>query len=432
MIEFVLTMKNLKQYIAVIAVLVMLCPSSDTRADEIELYLKNISADSVYNVLLVDKSRQRLLVLRSPAPQNVLAVDTFRITTGKVDGNKEKEGDRKTPEGIYRIISSIPGKQLPAKYGPVAFVLDYPNRVDIIQRRNGSNIWIHGRDEEIIDRQTEGCISLENGKLLALSDYIILQKTPVIIIDSLYHNGHSAAAYKKFGVLDSLVESWVASWEKGDIESFGRLISEHFKTQSWNNKTSYLQNKKNLESIYKWKDITIDQLWILQSDYEARINFQQDYLCPAFFSRGNKQLHLIWADSLWQIISEDFSSTRPRVYVSTAIDKFLDNWRSDWQSGDFKRYISHYDSSFSSRSHASLQDWSAYKKRVFAKSHNIKIDINEVSISSSRPRQWTVTFRQDYKSGNYQDHGVKKLLIEGHPLSPENFKILSEEWEPLK
>ncbi|MDO9548069.1 MAG: L,D-transpeptidase family protein, partial [Candidatus Marinimicrobia bacterium] len=281
-------MDNLKHYIAISLTfsLPVFFSLQNSFADELNLYLKNISADSVETVLLVDKSQQRLLVLKSAAPQNIQIIDTFRISTGKVNGNKEKEGDQKTPEGIYKIISAIPGTQLPAKYGPMAFVLDYPNRVDKIQHRNGSNIWIHGRDEEIVDRQTEGCVSLENGKLLELSDYITLQKTPVIIIDSLYHNGHSSAVYQKFTGSDSLIANWLDLWKKGDIEGFARLFSENFKTQSWNNKRLYLNNKKQLETVYNWKDISTDKLWILQSDHEALIHFQQEYLCPTFFSRG--------------------------------------------------------------------------------------------------------------------------------------------------
>ncbi|MCG2717168.1 MAG: L,D-transpeptidase family protein [Candidatus Marinimicrobia bacterium] len=151
----------------------MLCTSA-AYTHELQLYFFNVSTDSTGNVLLADKARQMLLVLTSKDPGTIQVLDTFRITTGKVDGNKAKESDQKTPEGIYDIINFIPGSQLTDKYGPIAFVLNYPNLIDKIQNHNGSNIWIHGKDEEIIDRQTEGCISLENGNLLELSNFIQL------------------------------------------------------------------------------------------------------------------------------------------------------------------------------------------------------------------------------------------------------------------
>nr|MBC8491925.1 L,D-transpeptidase family protein [Candidatus Neomarinimicrobiota bacterium] len=177
--------------------------TSAAYSGELQSFFYNVSADSTGNVLLVDKARQTLLVLTSNDPGTIQVLDTFRITTGKVDGEKAKEGDQKTPEGIYDIINSIPGSQLTDKYGPIAFVLNYPNLIDKIKNHNGSNIWIHGRDEEIVDRQTEGCISLGNGNLMELSNFIQLQNTPVIIFDSLYHNGDSPY-HQKFPVTDSL------------------------------------------------------------------------------------------------------------------------------------------------------------------------------------------------------------------------------------
>ena len=76
---------------------------------ELNFYLCNLSADSVTNVLLVDKSKQSLFVIRSNMPGNVQVLDSFRITTGKVDGNKEVERDRKTPEVmiLYRPFPPI-------------------------------------------------------------------------------------------------------------------------------------------------------------------------------------------------------------------------------------------------------------------------------------------------------------------------------------
>lgn len=401
-------------------------------ADELKLYVQNISADSIPNVLLVDKSRQCLFVLNSNAPAHIQIVDTFRITTGKIDGNKEKEGDQKTPEGIYRIVSSIPGEQLPPRYGPVAFVLDYPNLADQIQNRNGSNIWIHGRDEAIVDRQTEGCISLENGKLLQLADYITLQQTLVIIIDSLYHNSHAGAVTAKFHTSAPLISRWADTWERGELDRFAKLISEHFKTRSWKSRSAYLNNKKNLEALYAWKDVAIDKLWLLQSDYEACASFLQEYLCPTFYSRGLKTLQLIWADSVWQIINEDFTPLAPQLYVSDAVGKFLEYWRTDWQSGSVEKYLTYYDSTFSSRKYPSLDAWSAHKRRVLRQSDDIKVHISGVKISSRTPYQWDVAFRQDYYSDHYSDRGIKTLRIKGHPRNYQEFKILSEEWEPLK
>ena len=118
-------------------------------------YVVNISG-KVRNTLLVDKQKQMLFVVAENGNKKIEIVDEFRITTGRVVGDKMKEGDNKTPEGIYTLVRKLNGSGLPEKYGPLAYVLDYPNCVDRLDRKTGSNIWIHGRNEAI-----EHCIKPE-------------------------------------------------------------------------------------------------------------------------------------------------------------------------------------------------------------------------------------------------------------------------------
>jgi len=394
---------------------------------ELQSYFFNVSADSTGNVLLVDKARQTLLVLTSNATGTIQVLDTFRITTGKVDGDKAKEGDQKTPEGIYDIINSIPGSQLTDKYGPIAFVLNYPNLIDKIQNHNGSNIWIHGRDEEIVDRQTEGCISLENGNLLELSHFIQLQNTPVIIIDSLYHNGNSPYP-QKFSMTDSLFQIWLSSWDRGNMERYAQQYSPHFKSQSKRNLSQHISTKKQIEQLYNWKKVTASQIWILQSDHETHISFQQEYLCPRFFSRGDKKLILLWSDSTWKIISETFSASEPRIFTESAIQKFLKSWVDSWERANIEQFVSYYDSSFSASGYNTLKDWRQYKNGVFSRVKQIDVQISNIKITSPAEYRWSVSFRQNYRSENYRDHGTKTLLVTGHLKDPATFKILSETW----
>jgi len=58
----------------------------------------NISAESKANILIVDKSKQMLFVKKRGSTDSVEQFEKFRITTGKVYGNKEKAGDLK---GMY-------------------------------------------------------------------------------------------------------------------------------------------------------------------------------------------------------------------------------------------------------------------------------------------------------------------------------------------
>jgi murein L,D-transpeptidase YafK len=411
--------------------LIYFCGFQPLAAGQMSYYFANLSADSTDNVFLVDKANQALFVLTSNAPGMIQVLDTFRITTGKLAGDKEKEGDFKTPEGIYEISSMIQGNQLSPKYGPMAFTLNYPNFVDRLKGRDGSNIWIHGRDEEIIDRQTKGCISLENGNLLRLSHYIQLQKTQVIIIDSLNHQDCRADS-EKFGLTDSLFHRWLKAWEEGDAETYASLYSTKFTTQSWRRLVNYLHYKKQLDDSYAWKKIEAEKVWLMQSDPEAHIYFQQNYLCPNFYTEGIKQLIFIWADSTWKIVTENFTASTPRYSVETAVRTCLDSWKRDWEIGDIERFIQHYDSTFSAPDYARLADYYQYKKNIFDKTPKIKVKIADLNITSSKPLEWQVTFTQDYTTTNYHDHGKKTLLLTGHPKDPKSFKIQKETWDAIK
>ena len=103
-----------------------------------------LDEDNSSHILLVEKRGQRLFVLNKQ--NGSLAIESsYLCSTGKVSGDKQESGDMKTPEGIYFLQKTIDPSTLPPKYGAGAYVLDYPNGFDIIKKRKGYGIWIHGR-----------------------------------------------------------------------------------------------------------------------------------------------------------------------------------------------------------------------------------------------------------------------------------------------
>jgi murein L,D-transpeptidase YafK len=106
---------------------------------------------------------------------------TYPVVFGSKNlGDKMVEGDRKTPEGSFRIVSKRPHE----KWGRM-LLLDYPTAVDIAKfnRRKsqglipanakiGGGIGIHGtwpRDEMAVDyfqNWTNGCISMKREEIL--------------------------------------------------------------------------------------------------------------------------------------------------------------------------------------------------------------------------------------------------------------------------
>ena len=96
---------------------------------------------------------------------------------------KKKEGDLKTPLGIYELTKKI--SKLDSFYGPLAFVTSYPNIYDKFRGKNGSGIWIHGLPtEQKRDEFTKGCIAINNSNLETLDKYININSTMLIINSS--------------------------------------------------------------------------------------------------------------------------------------------------------------------------------------------------------------------------------------------------------
>ena len=80
---------------------------------------------------------------------------SFSCTTGKKTGDKLREGDLKTPNGVYWLFKSWSGLELAEYFGKAAnvygvgsFELTYPNYLDLVlYGKNGDGIWIHGTSE---------------------------------------------------------------------------------------------------------------------------------------------------------------------------------------------------------------------------------------------------------------------------------------------
>jgi murein L,D-transpeptidase YafK len=101
---------------------------------------KKLPAGILIDKLLVLKSKRQML-----AYSKGQIVKTYKISIGQQpNGDKEFEGDKKTPEGIYFINDKNPNSSCYKNLG-----ISYPNKDDISNAKNlgksaGGNIKIHG------------------------------------------------------------------------------------------------------------------------------------------------------------------------------------------------------------------------------------------------------------------------------------------------
>jgi murein L,D-transpeptidase YafK len=184
------------------------------------------------HILLVDASRSRLYVYENRNGQPQFVRDYY-ISQGKLGIHKLKEGDQKTPVGVYYVTSRLPGPRLPDFYGPGALPINYPNDWDKLNGRGGSGIWLHGTPSSSYSRpplSSDGCVVLTNPDLLAVADTVEVGKTPVLISPQIeyvskdkWNTERTAAA--------QLIENWRRDLESMNPARLRGHYSSRFKSE---------------------------------------------------------------------------------------------------------------------------------------------------------------------------------------------------------
>lgn len=270
-----------------------------------------------HHVLVAEKSTHALHLFKNVNGKPEL-VRTYQIATGKKAGDKETEGDFRTPEGIYNFIDFLTNKQLLAQSGPQAaiygagaFVTDYPNVIDKnIMKKTGSGIWLHStNDETRIDKglDSRGCVVTANNELIDVSKYLELNKTPIVIVqDLLYLNEKTYNTQKD--ELKKLVDNWLEAWKNKDIESYASFYHQTEFSDSKGKFAAYKAYKKAVFSNPGQPKIELEHVSILKSKNYAVITFSQTYQSKTINDTGKKLLYLRQDDNYnWKIVSEIFT-----------------------------------------------------------------------------------------------------------------------------
>lgn len=128
---------------------------------------------------------------------------------------------------------------------------------------------------------------------------------------------------------------------------------------------------------------------------------------------------VIISDSIEWLSLDDWAKERAEL------NKSIEAWRSDWESRNTDRYLSHYSKRFRS-SDQNFEEFSAHKQNVNARKEWIKIKVNHLSLfrNPGKEEVVVVTFEQDYRSNNLnntmkkrqywlRENGKWKIIYEG-------------------
>ncbi len=184
---------------------------------------------------VVDARRSRLYVYenRDGYPQ---FVTDYYISQGKLGVNKVREGDQKTPLGVYYVTSRLERQRLPDFYGSGALPISYPNEWDRLHGRSGSGIWLHGTPSDSFSRaplSSDGCVVLTNPDLIRLSQTAEVGKTPVVIADEIRFVSRARLDHDR-ALANSLTESWRRDFESRSPQRLRAHYSRSFRAEQGN------------------------------------------------------------------------------------------------------------------------------------------------------------------------------------------------------
>lgn len=300
-----------------LATLLILCSSfgidaSRVAAEELGSRAPSNPTASLDTILLsVDKSLLKADLRTWPENSGLSSVlTTFKIAVGKADGDKEFEGDNRTPEGIYFVQNHIDGQALPDKYGPLAIPIDFPNPIDQVSGKTGHGIWLHGVDrEQRIEeaKVTEGCVAFYNNDIKILANWLkSYQGIVVIAKDQKSVNQPDDINNIKKQTLD-----WIAAWAQRDIGSYQSFYGPHFRFGKYDLK-GYIAYKKQVFAGYQKMDVLHDRLRVVTHPKYAVSFFNQDFRGDQrFVSIGRKVLYWEKDDKgAWKIQREVFENRR--------------------------------------------------------------------------------------------------------------------------
>jgi murein L,D-transpeptidase YafK len=213
-------------------------------------------------VVLVDASQSRLFVYRNKGGQLAL-MNHYYVSQGKLGVDKFREGDQKTPLGIYRITSRIPAAKLPDFYGTGALPLNYPNDWDKVHGRGGSGIWLHGMPSESFSRPplaSDGCVALTNPDMTELASTLDIYKTLVVISDRV-ELVNAAVLNKDRKMANALLEKWRRDVEYGNPKYLLRHYSDKFRSSANDDLKTWFEKQYpangSADSNYKLRDVSL-------------------------------------------------------------------------------------------------------------------------------------------------------------------------------
>lgn len=263
---------------------------------------------------VVDTSKYTMYVFENHNGTPRYVADYY-TTIGRNGIDKNREGDKKTPLGVYHVTRNLPRDQLDraygaqsALYGDGAFPINYPNEWDRRQGRKGHGIWLHGVPFDTYSRPpraSDGCVALTNEDLMAISKQVQVGVTPVIIAQDVEWVDSNAVHTVRDSLQQSL-ESWRRDWESRDTDQYLRHYSRKFASGK-SDFSGWAKQKRSVNAGKSWIKVRIDDVSMFLypgNDDLAVVTFNQDYASSNVTNKMRKRQYWQRENGTWRIVHE--------------------------------------------------------------------------------------------------------------------------------
>ena len=271
-------------------------------------YLLQMQPEQKY-AIIADTRKSRLYMYQNVRGEARYLADYY-ISSGKNGSQKLREGDKKTPIGVYFITANLPREKLTDFYGSGAFPINYPNEWDKRHGRNGYGIWLHGTPSNTYSRPpraSDGCVVLSNQDLNTVGATLQVGITPIIISDEMEWVKPDDAAMLR-NKLTQHLESWRRDWESGNIDAYSKHYGRDFSSGN-QGLAEWVEHKRQVNAAKNWIKVGISNVGMFL--YPGRddlvvVNFDQEYSSNNLSNRMKKRQYWMKENSKgpWRIIYE--------------------------------------------------------------------------------------------------------------------------------
>jgi len=274
--------------------------------DRVPRYLLQLDPDQK-QALIVDTRQSTLYVFENNNGVPRYVADYY-ISSGKNGSDKTRQGDKKTPLGVYHVTANLPREKLGDFYGAGAFPISYPNEWDRREGRDGNGIWLHGTPSDTYSRPpraSDGCVVLTNQDLEIIGKSLRIGVTPVIITEGIDWVKPEALDGLRKDLLKS-VEDWRRDWESLDTEIYLKHYAPGFSSGT-QNLAAWSQQKRQVNSAKSWIKVKVERISAFLypgRDDLAVVTFDQDYSSSNLTNQMKKRQYWINENGSWRILYE--------------------------------------------------------------------------------------------------------------------------------